>query len=152
MKQTTKTTLVILSMIFTGFSCQNKDNSKPISEATNATSEMAISALPQDSPAPPEENLNQQIAYELVCMVNDAYMGIKQFPVPVGDKIYYGCCENCVDKLQNSDQYRYGIDPLTKERVDKVEAYIVRQSAKDYSVFYFKSKENFDKYMLKKSS
>jgi Archaeal TRASH domain len=85
-------------------------------------------------------------------MVNDAFMGRKQFPVPVGNKIYYGCCENCVDKLQKSDKYRYGIDPLTKEKVDKVDAYIVRQSDKNYAVFYFKSKENYEKYLLEKSS
>jgi hypothetical protein len=152
MKQSTKTTVVILSMIFIGFSCQNKDNSKSRSAATNSTLETVIPTLPPDSSTPPEDNLNQPIANELVCMVNDEFMGRKQFPVPVGDKIYYGCCENCVDKLQNSDQYRYGIDPLTREKVDKVEAFIVRQSEKDYSVFYFKSKENFDKFMLKKSS
>jgi len=151
MKLTPNTTFVILSMVIIGFSCQNSERST--AEATNTASEPANIMLPHDSPAPPQEmNVYSRISNELVCMVNDAYMGIKQYPVPVGDKIYYGCCENCVSKLQDSDEFRFGIDPLTKEKVDKIEAYIVRQSEKTYTVFYFKSKENFEKYMLNKSS
>ena len=44
---------------------------------------------------------NVQLPYDLVCMVNDTYMGEKQIPVPVGEKVYYGCCEMCKDKLRN---------------------------------------------------
>jgi len=109
--------------------------------------------IPHESPSPPQAvNINNRLPEELVCLVNDAYMGIKQFPVPVGNKIYYGCCEMCVDKLQGSDEFRYGIDPFSKEKVDKVGAYIVRQAEDNYSVFYFKSKENHEKYMLEMSS
>ena len=140
----------MLSMMIIVFSCQNSE--KTTTEAANMTSEASVS-LPHESPAPPPTaNIYARLPNELVCMVNDAYMGIKQFPVAVGDKIYYGCCEMCVGKLQNSDQYRYGIDPLTKEKVDKVEAYIVRQSENNYTVFYFKSKENYEKYRENESS
>jgi Archaeal TRASH domain len=151
MKQTAKTTIIMLSMIFIVFSCQNSE--KSTTAVTNAASEPATTLLPHDTPSPPPTaDISSRIPTELVCMVNDAFMGRKQFPVPVGNKIYYGCCENCVDKLQKSDKYRYGIDPLTKEKVDKVDAYIVRQSDKNYAVFYFKSKENYEKYLLEKSS
>lgn len=83
---------------------------------------------------------------ELVCMVNDAFMGIKQFPVPVGDKMYYGCCEQCVDKIKNNRHFRYAMDPQTGEEVDKASAFIVMKSEKDHSVYYFKSKDNYLKF------
>ena len=83
---------------------------------------------------------------ELVCMVNDAYMGIKQFPVPVGEKMYYGCCEQCVDKIKNVRQFRYAVDPFTGEEVDKSSAFIVMKSEVDHSVYYFKSKDNYLKF------
>lgn len=83
---------------------------------------------------------------ELVCMVNDAYMGIKQFPVPVEDKMYYGCCEQCVDKIKNNRAFRYAKDPLTGEEVDKASAFIVKKSESDPSVYYFKSKDNYLKF------
>ncbi len=90
---------------------------------------------------------NVKLQTELVCMVNDAFMGIKQFPVPVGDKMYFGCCEQCVDKIKNNRQFRYAKDPLTGEEVDKALAFIVVKSEKDRSVHYFKSKDNCDKFL-----
>ncbi len=83
---------------------------------------------------------------DLVCMVNNAYMGKKQIPVPVGDKIYYGCCEMCKDKLRNGEAFRYAKDPYSGEKVDKATAFIVRKSENTDEVFYFASKENFISY------
>ena len=83
---------------------------------------------------------------ELVCMVNDAYMGIKQFPVPVESKMYYGCCEQCVDKIKNNRQFRYAVDPFTGEEVDKSSAFIVMKSEADRSVYYFKSQDTYLKF------
>lgn len=83
---------------------------------------------------------------ELVCMVNDAYMGIKQFPVPVDDKMYYGCCEQCVDKIKNNRMLRFAKDPLTGELVDKSLAFIVMKSEADRSVYYFESRDNYLKF------
>ena len=146
MKITYKSIIFILSIIFIQFSCQNQEKSK-----TQNTEKAAVASSGNvnatTSEASPESI--ESLPYELVCMVNDAYMGRKQFPVPVGDKIYYGCCEMCVDKLKNSDQYRYGVDPLTKEKVDKTEAFIVMKSQETGEVYYFKSKENYLKYKAK---
>lgn len=86
------------------------------------------------------------IQAELVCMVNDAYMGRKQIPVPVEDKLYYGCCQMCVGKLQNNKEIRFAKDPLTGEMVDKSEALIDIKPGSDSEVLYFKSKENFTQY------
>ncbi len=143
-----KSLLFILGISLVQLSCQNSE--KSTTEATNAVSELAVTKLPHDSPAPPPvASTDPRLSTELVCMVNDAFMGRKQFPVPVGNKIYYGCCEMCVDKLQNSDQYRYGIDPLTHEKVDKVEAYIVLASEETGAVYYFANEENYKKFKSK---
>jgi len=83
---------------------------------------------------------------ELVCMVNDTYMGTMQIPILVDNKTYYGCCEMCKDKLRNGDEHRYAQDPLTKEKVDKASAFIVLESAKSERVLYFSSIETFKKY------
>ncbi len=144
MNITLKTLLVILSISFVQIACQNSEKSaKQTKEAVAMSEEHTRNAA---APQAATLNTEESLPAELVCMVNDAYMGKKQFPVPVGDKIYFGCCEMCVDKLKNTDQYRFGIDPLTKEKVDKTEAYIVLQSKETGAVLYFKSKENYKKY------
>jgi YHS domain-containing protein len=84
-----------------------------------------------------------------VCMVNDAYMAKDQIPVPVNDKTYYGCCQMCVKTLNEQETARIGTDPLTGEKVDKTEAYIVLLKD-DGTVGYFKSEENYMTYKARK--
>lgn len=105
---------------------------------------LAVNYLLKGSEEPEESSA--KLNTELVCMVNDAYMGIKQFPVPVEDKMYYGCCEQCVDKIKNNRAFRYANDPLTGEEVDKALAFIVMKSEIDHSVYYFKSSDNYRKF------
>ncbi len=83
---------------------------------------------------------------ELVCMVNNAYMGVEQIPVPVNNKTYYGCCKMCVSALQNKPTARVAIDPFSGEEVDKSQAYIVLRSVGSDNVLYFKNRVNFLKY------
>lgn len=81
-------------------------------------------------------------------MVNDAFMGAPQIEVPVKDKMYYGCCKMCVGKLNNSEEIRTALDPFSKEKVDKADAYIVLDPNSDQNgVFYFKNANNYQKYM-----
>ncbi len=92
----------------------------------------------------------EQLANNKVCMVNDAFMGVRQIEIPVGGKIYYGCCEMCVDKLNNNlDSVRYSIDPFTGEAVDKAEAYIVLKSKETSEVYYFRSEATYLQYKEK---
>lgn len=84
-------------------------------------------------------------------MVNDAYMGVDQIKVPVAGKMYYGCCEMCVDKLNNLESVRYGTDPYTGQSVDKADAFIVLKSKATGAVFYFESEETYIKYKQEKS-
>lgn len=89
--------------------------------------------------------LGSQVPKDLVCMVNNAYMGKPQIPVPVNGKTYYGCCEMCVGTLNNNKSARIGIDPFSKKPIDKTEAYIVLIKVEG-QVAYFESEQNFLKY------
>jgi hypothetical protein len=95
-----------------------------------------------------QQEKSVQIAKDQVCMVNDAFMGSPQIEIPVNDKMYYGCCKMCVKKLNDSKEIRTAIDPLSKEEVDKSEAYIVLDPDSDQNgVLYFKSESTFNRYM-----
>ena len=83
-----------------------------------------------------------QVPNDLVCMVNDAYMGEPQIPIPVDGKTYYGCCDMCVKTLSTEESSRMAIDPFSRNPVDKSRAYIVLQDQQG-KVAYFESKENY---------
>ena len=86
----------------------------------------------------------EQLPANKVCMVNNTYMGVQQIEVPVEDKIYYGCCENCVTTLNQKPESRYAIDPFSGVKVDKSMAFIYLNPDSKYGgVLYFESTENF---------
>ena len=88
-----------------------------------------------------------KISPEKVCMVNDAFMGKPQIEVPVNGKMYYGCCNMCVGKLNNSEAIRTAKDPYTEEAVDKASAFIVLDPDSDQdAVLYFKNQKNYLKF------
>ncbi|GGK72365.1 hypothetical protein ACD591_05400 [Rufibacter glacialis] len=85
---------------------------------------------------------------ELVCMVNNMYMGKKQFPVEFADKMYYGCCEMCVKTIKNESQVREALDPVTGKKVDKSSAFIaLKKGSTNGDVEYFESEQNYKKYL-----
>ncbi len=87
-----------------------------------------------------------------VCMVNDIYnpmADFTEFKVTVADKDYFGCCAMCKEKLTSSSSFRIAIDPLTKEEVDKAEAFIVADKTDKGKTLYFKNKEHFEKFVAK---
>ena len=58
----------------------------------------------QHSQATPESNghttqIGELVPSDEVCMVNDAYIGKKQFEVKFDGKTYYGCCEMCKERI-----------------------------------------------------
>ena len=84
---------------------------------------------------------------EKVCMVNDQFMNIKQIPIAVDGITYYGCCQNCVKKIQdNLGDVRYSKDPISGKKVDKASAIVV-QNKEDGTVQYFESKASAQGYM-----
>ena len=87
--------------------------------------------------------VGDKLPNELVCMVNNAYMGKSQIPVKVMDKTYYGCCEMCKNTLAKEAGKRVAVDPVSGKEVDKAKAVIGAQE--DGRVFYFESEENLNK-------
>ena len=79
-----------------------------------------------------------------VCMVNDRFFGREQIPVEVEGKTYYGCCEGCKTRLAEDEGIRYGVDPVSGEKVDKATAVIAARP--DGSVLYFTSRETLERY------
>ena len=75
----------------------------------------------------------------LICMVTDLYMGQPQIPVEVENRRYYGCCQNCIAKLQDQPAIRQATDPVTGRHVDKAQAFAGRLA--DGRVLYFESAE-----------
>lgn len=87
-----------------------------------------------------------------VCMVNDRFMGIDQLPIDVNGIMYYGCCEDCVEKLQkNLENVRFGSNPLNNSKVDKASAVIVQDKSSG-GVFYFASKEDANTFIQQNNS
>jgi len=73
----------------------------------------------------------------IVCMVTDKVMGKPQIPVEVNGKTYYGCCKNCVGKLQSNPSIRSAKDPVSGAVVDKSRAFIMEGPGGD--AIYFES-------------
>ena len=92
-------------------------------------------------------NKYEIVEHEKVCMVNDRFMGVKQIPIEADGITYYGCCQNCVKKIQeNQENVRYSKDPLSGEQVDKATAVILKNN-EDGSVKYFSSKKSAEEFM-----
>lgn len=91
-----------------------------------------------------------QVPNEMVCMVNNAYMGKKQIEVPHDGKVYYGCCEMCVERIPKDKKVREAVDPYTGKTVDKASAYIVMIS-NEGEVAYFENEENYKKFLAQDS-
>ncbi len=82
-------------------------------------------------------------------MINNKDMGKPQLPVPVGEKIYYGCCEMCVKNINENVKVRYAVDPVTGKEVDKATA--VLGALPDGSILYFESEDSYNAFLKKKS-
>ena len=138
-KNKTKQSSIITVLAISLAACNSKTEKKEVKEEAVATTEAIVEGTQQNY------QVGAQVPNELVCMVNDAYMGKLQMPVPVNGKTYYGCCQMCVKTLNENEQARTGIDPFSNQKVDKTEAFIVLMQA-DGKVAYFESEANFLKF------
>lgn len=93
-----------------------------------------------------EVSLGDIVPNELVCMVNNDYMGREQLEVEVNGKIYYGCCEMCQERLPVDESVRVAIDPISNKEVDKADA-IIAVTGERGEVSYFENKENYQQYV-----
>ena len=127
-----------LASVVAPLGCQNKEQP---------------TATAQSSPEPPVPASSTtratpvslvRVDAQKVCMVNDHFMNAAQIPVAVEGKTYYGCCPMCERRLREEANSRYGIDPVSKKRVDKAAAVIGKlQSGK---VLYFENEQTFRTY------
>ncbi len=127
--------VLVLSIILS--SCTSPNQKKQDSKTTTVQKEKVVTA-----------QKGAKLKSSEVCYVNNAFMRAEQIPVMVEGKIYYGCCEGCVDKLKNNlDGVRYSTDPLTGEKVDKATAYIVLKPNSTNDVLYFASEKNYNEFV-----
>lgn len=136
--------LLILPLAAVVVSC----NQGASNETANQVSSEAIE-MPMPQPVSTVGfQIGDQVPNDMVCMVNDEYMGKKQIPVVVGATTYYGCCDMCVQRIPNDELVRKAADPLTGEEVDKANAYIVLVNETG-EVAYFSSKSNYEAFASK---
>jgi len=120
----------------------------------NQQAEVALEQVKEEmnrslgEPVAPSEQYKKGdgVPKELVCMVNDAFMGKKQLEVEHDGKIYYGCCAMCQSRIPEDESVRYAKDPFTLETVDKAEAYIV-MIGDNGEVAYFKNEANYQQFV-----
>lgn len=134
----------ILSLLFVAallVSCGEKPNQTAATSAENPVEHQHMT---------PAENTGQVgigdiVPNDLVCMVNNDYMGREQLEVVVNDKIYYGCCEMCQNRLPVDESVRVAVDPVSNKQVDKADA-VIAITGERGKVSYFENKENYEKY------
>lgn len=83
---------------------------------------------------------------EEVCMVNNEYMGKKQFEVNFEGKIYYGCCQMCKERIPKDPSTRVAIDPFSKKQIDKATA-ITAITGNNGEVSYFENNTTYTNYI-----
>lgn len=86
----------------------------------------------------------QQVDSKYVCMVTNKLFNKEQIPTEMDGKTYYGCCEMCKGTLANDPTSRFGVDPLTKNNVDK--ALSVTAAGSDGSIYYFENEKNLQEF------
>lgn len=105
------------------------------------------------SPSPAQGLSSQQSDWhkadpKRVCMVTNMEFPRDQIPVKVKTATYYGCCENCKERLSQDEEVRFAVDPLSGKKVDKAKASIA--AGPDGSVEYFENDANLKKFIASK--
>ncbi|MDR6923517.1 MULTISPECIES: hypothetical protein [Chryseobacterium] len=140
MKTVLRSTCIIFFSTAVLYACTNEKSQNKVQESQPERVQKAQPA------ASGKYVKGSQVPNETVCMVNNAYMGKKQIEVPHDGKIYYGCCEMCVERIPKDKSVREAIDPYSGKTVDKANAYIVMVSDEG-EVAYFESEDNYQKFL-----
>lgn len=125
---------------------------EPIAEKTPepaAKMEMAADTTQpaQFSPPPvlaPGAKVAKVEQRNLVCNVNNSFMGKVQIPVEIEGRTYFGCCAMCKARLEQNVTLRMSTDPVTGKSVDKANAVIGMKATGD--VVYFESDKTLEQY------
>jgi YHS domain-containing protein len=108
-------------------------------EATPSEAEASSEAKPA------VEGVLTRVEPDLVCMINNQFMGVPQIAVEVEGTTYYGCCEMCKTRLVNEPESRTAIDPISGAKVDKAHAVIGKTDTG--AVVYFENEKNLAAYV-----
>lgn len=127
-------------VVFT--SCGNSNDRKEIEASESSESVLSEPGTATDK----VYAVGDHVPNDLVCMVNNAYMGRLQFEVPFEGKTYYGCCDMCVERIPNDPSVRKAVDPNSGVEVDKAEAFIVLVGTQG-QVDYFENEESYLTYL-----
>lgn len=84
-----------------------------------------------------------------LCMNKNLVYKKPQGKVKIKGKYYYYCCSACYQALTNFESPRYAIDPISKEKVNKADAFTVSENRK---AVYFKNRDNAKKYAKQKGT
>ena len=84
-----------------------------------------------------------------VCMVDDEYKGEQQLTTKIDGKIYYGCCDPCIQTLNSDSSFRFAFDPISNIKINKADAFIVKETTETDKVLYFENKANYQTYLNK---
>lgn len=119
-------------------------------QAETHKNEAAQHHSPAATPAIHEHKaqIGELVPSDEVCMVNDAYMGKKQFDVKFDGKTYYGCCNMCKERIPTDAAVRVAIDPYSHKQVDKAVA-VIAVTDNNGGVSYFENRENYANYLKK---
>jgi YHS domain-containing protein len=142
-KQNSKMFLVAIIIPLLILSCSSGTKK----ETTNQTKSEEVVHAPTPTQKVVSNSKFEIVSNEKVCMVNDRYMYVDQIPIEVNGITYYGCCEDCVMKIQkNIGDVRYAKDPVSGNKVDKASAIIV-QNKNSGMVYYFNTKAVADAFI-----
>jgi YHS domain-containing protein len=78
------------------------------------------------------------------CMGSNQAQTEAQDFAEVEGKRYYGCSKMCIVNLKENQSFRYGIDPVSGEEVDKASALVASRPGGD--LLYFASEKTFRAY------
>lgn len=138
----------LLALSLFAIACGEKKNE------TNQQAEVALEQVKEEMnqhmgaavPTSEKYKKGDVVPKELMCMVNDAYMGKEQLKVEHEGKVYYGCCAMCQSRIPEDETVRQAKDPFTLETVDKADAYIV-MIGDNGEVAYFKNEANYQQFV-----
>ena len=86
-----------------------------------------------------------------VCMVDNQYKGELQLTTTIDGKTFYGCCDPCIETLNDDADFRFSEDPFSGKKINRAEAFIARVKDKEDAIQYFESEENYKKYIKTKT-
>lgn len=95
----------------------------------------------------------QELSAGQICMYGNKIQVNKTIAFSIGDEVFYVCCPQCKTKLElNYQDSQFAEDPLTHERIKKVNAIAVLSNGLSDKVTYFKSEENYKMFINEKSN